>query len=162
MPVQGACANNGCAGAFLHRQGAITGFLACFMQSRCGKLLLRGCEFYAIDVRLLSKTSGRDLLGVLCSDRITRSSNAAKTHYGGFQLHEDRFTKTESRRPFRRSDRGTFGGRRCNRCPRGNTIRYGWIHAVRGDAGAARRLSQRRLWLHAGVERLDGGQARFP
>lgn len=37
------------------------------MHSSCGKLLLRGCEFYAIDVLLLSKTAGRDLLGVLCS-----------------------------------------------------------------------------------------------
>ncbi len=33
-------------------------------------------------------------------DRITHSLNAAKTHYGGFQLHEDRFTKTEGRPPF--------------------------------------------------------------
>jgi len=52
---------------FLHREGAKTGFLARFMQSRCGKLLLRECEFYANDVRLLRKTAGRDLLGVLCS-----------------------------------------------------------------------------------------------
>lgn len=52
---------------FLHREGAKTGFLARFMHSSCGKLLLSGCEFYAIDVRLLSKTAGRDLLGVLCS-----------------------------------------------------------------------------------------------
>ena len=61
---------------FLHRKGAVTGFLACFMQSRCGKLLLSGCEFYAIDVRLLSKTAGRDLLGVLCS---AIESHAAQT-----------------------------------------------------------------------------------
>ena len=52
---------------FLHRTGAKTGFLTRFMHSSCGKLLLRGCEFYAIDVHLLSKTAGRDLLGVLCS-----------------------------------------------------------------------------------------------
>lgn len=61
---------------FLHRKGAITGFLACFMHSSCGKLLLRGCEFYAIDVRLLSKTAGRDLLEVLCS---AIESHAAQT-----------------------------------------------------------------------------------
>lgn len=46
------------------------------MHSSCGKLLLRGCEFYAIDVRLLSKTAGRDLLGVLCS---AIESHAAQT-----------------------------------------------------------------------------------
>ena len=95
-------------------------------------------------------------------DRITRSLNAAKTHYGGFQLHEDRFTKTEGRRPFCHACRGAFSGCRRNRCPRGNTVRRGRINAVRGDPDAARRLSWRRLWLHAGVERLDGGQARFP
>lgn len=61
---------------FLHRKGAITGFLACFMHLSCGKLLLRGCEFYAIDVRLLSKTAGRDLLEVLCS---AIESHAAQT-----------------------------------------------------------------------------------
>ena len=61
---------------FLHRKGAITGFLACFMHLSCGKLLLRGCEFYAIDVRLLSKAAGRDLLGVLCS---AIESHAAQT-----------------------------------------------------------------------------------
>jgi len=61
---------------FLHREGAKTGFLARFMQSRCGKLLLRGCEFYANDVRLLRKTAGRDLLGVLCS---AIESHAAQT-----------------------------------------------------------------------------------
>jgi hypothetical protein len=62
--------------SFLHRKGAITGFLACFMHLSCGKLLLRGCEFYAIDVRLLSKTAGRDLLEVLCS---AIESHAAQT-----------------------------------------------------------------------------------
>ena len=46
------------------------------MHSSCGKLLLRGCEFYAIDVRLLSKTAGRDLLEVLCS---AIESHAAQT-----------------------------------------------------------------------------------
>ena len=46
------------------------------MHSSYGKLLLRGCEFYAIDVRLLSKTAGRDLLGVLCS---AIESHAAQT-----------------------------------------------------------------------------------
>lgn len=46
------------------------------MHSSCGKLLLRGCEFYAIDVRLLSKTAGRDVLGVLCS---AIESHAAQT-----------------------------------------------------------------------------------
>lgn len=76
MPAQGACANNGCTGAFLHRAGAKTGFLTRFMHLSCGKLLLRGCEFYAIDVRLLSKTAGRDLLGVLCS---AIESHAAQT-----------------------------------------------------------------------------------
>lgn len=52
---------------FLHREGAKTGFLTRFMHLSCGKLLLRGCEFYANDVHLLRKTAGRDLLGVLCS-----------------------------------------------------------------------------------------------
>ena len=47
------------------------------MHSSCGKLLLRGCEFYAIDVRLLSKTAGRDLLGVLCSAIESRKPKAA-------------------------------------------------------------------------------------
>ena len=61
---------------FLHRAGAKTGFLTRFMHSSCGKLLLRGCEFYAIDVRLLSKAAGRDLLGVLCS---AIESHAAQT-----------------------------------------------------------------------------------
>lgn len=46
------------------------------MHLGCGKLLLRGCEFYAIDVRLLSKTAGRDLLEVLCS---AIESHAAQT-----------------------------------------------------------------------------------
>ena len=46
------------------------------MHLSCGKLLLRGCEFYAIDVRLLSKTAGRDVLGVLCS---AIESHAAQT-----------------------------------------------------------------------------------
>lgn len=46
------------------------------MHLSCGKLLLRGCEFYAIDVRLLSKTAGRDLLEVLCS---AIESHAAQT-----------------------------------------------------------------------------------
>lgn len=62
--------------SFLYSEGAKTGFLACFMHSSCGKLLLRGCEFYAIDVHLLRKTAGRELLGVLCS---AIESHAAQT-----------------------------------------------------------------------------------
>lgn len=114
MPAQGACANNGCTAPFCIER-VQNRFLTRFMHSSYGKLLLSGCEFYAIDVRLLSKTAGRDLLGVLCSAIESHAAQTQqKTHYGGFQLHEDRFTKTESRRPFRRSDRGTFGGRRRN------------------------------------------------
>lgn len=52
---------------FLHRNGSKTGFLATNIQSRYGKLLLSECDFYANDVRLLRKTAGRELLGVLCS-----------------------------------------------------------------------------------------------
>lgn len=65
------------------------------MHSSYGKLLLSGCEFYAIDVRLLSKTAGRDLLGVLCS---AIESHAAQTQ----QKHTTEvssYMRIDSRKP---------------------------------------------------------------